>query len=97
MDPLPKNIKQSRVVVYSKDPCPSCVSAKNLLLRKGVSFEVIDTTHNPAMEEEMIRRASPRKTYPQIFIDDQGVGGYADLKKLDEEERLEDLLFPRGR
>jgi len=94
---LPKHPKQSEVLLYSKDYCPYCVAAANLLTQKGVAFEEIDVTHDPKLQEEMFKRAAPRKTVPQIFIAGQAMGGFSDIKKLEDESKLEALLFPSGR
>ena len=97
MSSLSKHPKQAEIVVYSKDYCPYCVAAKNLLTQKGVAFEEVDVTRDEKRYQEMLEKAAPRRTVPQIFIGGQGVGGYDDLKKLDSESKLEGLLFPSGR
>ena len=86
--------KQARVVVYSKDYCPYCVAAMNLLNKKGVQFDVIDVQASEEQYEEMLKKSSPRRTVPQIFINDQGIGGYDEMKQLELEGKLEELLFP---
>lgn len=85
---------QAEIILYSKDYCPYCVAAKNLLTQKGVSFREIDVGVDQAQYEEMLRKAAPRRTVPQIFIDGQGVGGFDDIKKLDQEGKLDALLRP---
>ena len=94
---LPKNPKQSDIVVYTKDYCPYCVAAKNLLTQKGVAFEEIDVSDDEKSLQTMLKKAAPRRTVPQIFIADQAVGGFDDMKKLDTEGKLEGLIFPSGR
>jgi glutaredoxin 3 len=94
---LSKHPKQTEILVYTKDYCPYCVAAKNLLTQKGVSFTEIDVTHDTQKLEEMLKKASPRRTVPQIFIADKGVGGFDDIKALDSKGELEKLLFPNGR
>ncbi len=94
---LPKHPKQSDVIVYSKDYCPYCVAAKNLLTQKGVGYVEIDVGKDQEQYQEMLAKAAPRKTVPQIFIQGQGVGGFDDIKKLDTEGKLETLIFPKGR
>jgi glutaredoxin 3 len=94
---LPKHPKQVNIVVYSKDYCPYCVAAENLLTQKGVAFEEIDVSHDTEKYEEMLKRAAPRRTVPQIFINDVPVGGFDDIKLLDQQGKLESLLFPNGR
>ena len=85
----------SDVVVYSKDWCPYCDRAKELLERKGVAFELIDITADRAHEDEMIKRTG-RYTVPQIFIGDTHVGGSDDLYALDRQGELDALLAAAG-
>lgn len=80
------------VVVYTKDYCPYCVKAKNLLTKKGVAFKEIDITHDTRLQEEMFARAEGRRTVPQIFINDQSIGGCDDLYALDNAGKLDPML-----
>ena len=80
-----------KVVIYSKDICPYCTKAKNLLQRKGVEFEEIKITSDE-LREEMIKKSNGRMTVPQIFIDDYHVGGCDDLYALESEGKLNKLL-----
>lgn len=86
--------KSAEVLVYSKDYCPYCVAAKNLLTQKGAEFTEIDVGKDQARYEEMLKRAAPRRTVPQIFIGGVAVGGFDDMKKLDVEGKLDGMLFP---
>ncbi len=69
------------IEIYSKSWCPYCNKAKALFKSKDLSYTEIDTTHNEALEHEMVER-SQRQTVPQIFIDGRSVGGYDDLAQL---------------
>lgn len=80
------------VVVYTKDYCPYCNSAKALLEEKGVAYQEIDVTHDEEKLKEMLAKADGRTTVPEIFIDDKLVGGYDDLRELDESGELDKLL-----
>jgi thioredoxin reductase (NADPH) len=86
----------ARVVVYSKSWCPYCDRAKALLAAKGVAYEEIDVERDAARLEEMVRKSGGRRTVPQIFIDDQHVGGSDDLHELDRQGKLDPMLG-RGR
>ncbi|MEZ4814502.1 MAG: glutaredoxin 3 [Bdellovibrionota bacterium] len=94
---LPVHPKQASVIVYSKDYCPYCTAAKNLLTQKGVGYTEIDLSKNPELRDDMIQKAGGRTTVPQIFIADQHVGGFDDMKALDEKESLDAILFPNGK
>jgi glutaredoxin 3 len=80
------------VVIYTRDYCFYCESAKELLQRKGVVFTEINVTGNQERRAEMIARANGGRTVPQIFVGDVHVGGSDDLHELDEAGRLDALL-----
>jgi len=80
------------VDIYTIRYCPYCQDAKELLSRKGVSFQEIDATGNRDIRQQMIERANGRSTYPQIFIGATHVGGCDDLYALDEAGGLDPLL-----
>lgn len=81
-----------QVEMYVTRVCPYCIRAKALLKDKGVSWEEHDISTNPALQQEMVNRANGRTTVPQIFINDQHVGGCDDLFALEAEGKLEELL-----
>jgi glutaredoxin 3 len=82
----------ARVVVYSKETCPYCVMAKNLLKQKGVSeIEEIRIDLSPEERDKMIE-ITGRMTVPQIFIGATHVGGFDDLAKLNRSGELDKLL-----
>lgn len=81
----------AKVVIYSTDYCPYCVQAKRLLTSKKVSFDEINVENDPAKKNEMIEKSGGR-TVPQIFINDQPIGGCDELYQLDSEGKLDELL-----
>lgn len=78
----------AKVEVYTTDYCPYCVRAKDLLKRKGIEFE---EKMMSTQEERMalMEKANGRRTVPQIFINDEGIGGYDDLAALDASGELD--------
>lgn len=80
------------VEVYTKRNCVYCDRAKSLLTEKGVSFEEIPVSEDPSRFDEMVDRSGGRRTAPQIFIDDEAIGGYEELRTLNEEGELDELL-----
>jgi glutaredoxin 3 len=80
------------VDIYTIRYCPYCQDAKDLLSRKGVSFQEIDVSGNRDTRKAMIERTGGRSTYPQIFIGATHVGGCDDLYALDEAGKLDPLL-----
>lgn len=81
-----------KIEIYTKFMCPYCTRAARLLSSKGVEFEDIDITLDGPRRVEMIRRANGRTTVPQIFINDQHVGGSDDLAALEAAGKLDSLL-----
>ncbi len=81
-----------QIIIYSKDYCPYCVKAKNLLKQKGQSFAEIDITHDEAQMQAMLAKSNGKKTVPQIFIGDTHVGGFDDMHALDKAGKLDALL-----
>lgn len=81
----------ANVIVYSSAHCPYCVMAKQLLERKGVSYEEIRVDLDPSKREEMMNK-SRQRTVPQIFINNKAIGGYTDLVAIDRAKQLDSLL-----
>ncbi len=79
------------VVIYTKSACPYCDWAKRMLNGKGVSYKEISVTGNSGLLQEMIRR-SGRTTAPEIFIDGRCIGGFDEMKALDDRGELDPLL-----
>lgn len=79
------------VEIYSKEWCPYCAKAKSLLQSKGVDYIEIDVTNDEQREAKMIGR-SQRRTVPQIFIDNESIGGYDDLAQLNAAGELDEML-----
>jgi len=76
-----------QIKIYTKNYCSYCYAAKNLLVKRGLSFEEIALTGNQPAEQEM-RHLTGRTTVPQILINGTPVGGYTDLIELDREGKL---------
>jgi len=79
------------VVIYLTGLCPYCVRAKQLLDRKGVSYEQIRVDLDRAQLRIMLDR-SKRHTVPQIFIGEHHIGGYDDIAALERNDELDGLL-----
>lgn len=82
----------TRITLYTTPYCGYCRAAKALLQKKGVAFSEIDVSEDLTRREEMMSRASGRRTVPQIFIDERHVGGYDELARLEREAELDALL-----
>ena len=67
-----------KVEIYSKSNCSYCVMAMNFFDSKNMHYEVY-SADDPKIFSEMMERNPQARTVPQIFIDDQLIGGYTDL------------------
>ena len=82
----------SKVEIYTWQYCPFCIRAKSLLKKKNINFTEYKIDGDEDARELMIERADGRRTLPQIFIDNEGIGGCDDLYTLENENKLDPLL-----
>jgi glutaredoxin 3 len=80
------------VKVYSTTYCPYCDRAKALLVKRAVPFEEVDVTTDNEKRAWLVKASGGRRTVPQIFIDEQPIGGSDELHALDRSGELEKLL-----
>jgi glutaredoxin 3 len=67
-------------VIWSKDTCPFCDQAKALLTQRGIAFE--ERRIGEGYTREQLLEAVPTaRTVPQIFLNNQHIGGFTELKK----------------
>ena len=78
--------------IYTSPLCGFCTVAKNLLIKKGLNFNEYDILKVPSLEPIMIERANGSKTVPQIFINQQHIGGWEQLLGLDQNGKLDEIL-----
>jgi glutaredoxin len=74
-----------KVVIWSKTPCPYCDQAKALLKSKGIECEERNVTSGNWTKEQLLEVVPNSRTVPQIFINDQLIGGFKELQKYFEE------------
>lgn len=86
----------AKVEIYTTMFCPFCHRAKALLSNKGVDFVEYDVGGSSEARARMRERAGGRHTVPQIFIDDQAVGGSDELADLERSGKLDPLLGLAG-
>jgi glutaredoxin 3 len=87
----PDRIK-ANVEIYTWQACPYCIRAKTLLWWKGVNYTEYKIDGDEAARNAMAQRANGRRSVPQIFINNQHVGGCDDIHQLDTEGQLDSLL-----
>ena len=81
-----------KITMYTGPMCSFCDAAKRLLQRNNLSFKEIDISSKDGLMEEMIKKAKGKRTIPQIFFNEYHVGGYQELRNLEKENKLKDLL-----
>jgi len=80
------------IEIYTWSMCPFCIRAKALLDKKDVDYEEYCIDGDEDARDEMSERANGRRSLPQIFINDQHVGGCDDLYTLNAQGKLDELL-----
>ncbi|MGH7280965.1 MAG: glutaredoxin 3 [Polyangiaceae bacterium] len=79
------------VTVYSTNYCGYCVRAKMLLKKLGVKFEEVDVTNDPDKRDWLVKTTGKR-TVPQIFINEQAIGGFDELAALERQGKLTAMI-----
>jgi glutaredoxin 3 len=82
----------ANVEIYTWQTCPFCIRAKMLLWWKGVNYTEYKIDGDEAARAKMAERANKRRTVPQIFVNNQHIGGCDDLYGLDAKGQLDPLL-----
>jgi glutaredoxin 3 len=81
----------ANIEIYGSSFCRHCIDARDLLQAKGVEYEEYLLDLMPLEKDTMIKRCG-QKSIPQIFINDQHIGGLTDLRELDSSGKLDKLL-----
>lgn len=82
----------ANVIVYTTTVCPYCVRAKQLLQRKNVAYQEVDLSTEPTEVRTELMAKTKHRTVPQIFINDQFIGGFDQLYALERQGKLDELL-----
>ena len=85
----------TKIDLYTGALCPFCSMAKKLLKSKGVEFNEIDVTFKPKLRAEMAAKAG-KSSVPQIWINDEHVGGCDELYALERSGQLDGLIAQGG-
>ena len=80
------------VTVYMGPMCNFCDAAKRLLNRNNIPYKEINIAIEEGKMHEKLSKSNGKKTIPQIFFDNHHVGGYEELRTLEKENKLENLL-----
>ena len=80
------------VTVYMGPRCAFCDAAKRLLIRNSITYKEINIALEEGKMDEMLKKSNGKRTIPQIFFDDYHVGGFEELRALEKENKLLNLL-----
>ena len=83
---------EPNVEVYTWSSCPFCIRAKALLDKKGVKFTEYCIDGDEAARAKMAQRSNGRRSLPQIFINNEHIGGCDDMYALEAQGKLDALL-----
>ena len=80
------------ITIYTGPMCNYCDAAKRLLTRNNATYKEIDIGKVDGAMDEMIKKANGKRTIPQIFFDDQHIGAYDEVRALEKDNKLKELL-----
>ena len=80
------------IIIYTGPLCNFCDAAKRLFSRNNLQYKEIDISSKEGLRDEMIKKANGRKTIPQIFFNEDHIGGYQELRALEKDNKLKDKL-----
>ena len=80
------------ITIYTGPFCNYCEAAKRLLTRNNATYKEIDIGKVEGAMDEMIKKANGKKTIPQIFFDDQHIGGYDEVRALEKANKLKEMI-----
>jgi len=88
-EPMPE------VRIYTSSYCPYCTAAKQLLSSLGAEFEEVRLDQHPELRRTLSEQHNGWRTVPMVFIDDEFLGGFSEIKQLHERGELEPKLHAR--
>jgi glutaredoxin 3 len=80
-----------KITIYTMERCPFCKNAKSLLTQRGLPFEEILLSMQDDAAWESLEKKSGMKTVPVIYANQELIGGYTELKALDDQNQLAPL------
>jgi glutaredoxin 3 len=81
----------SEITVYSTEPCSFCARVKGMLKARGVEFSEVNLSKDPQGRVELASRTG-MMTFPQVLIDGELLGGFAEVQAAIESGRIDELL-----
>ncbi|MDD3594626.1 MAG: glutaredoxin 3 [Candidatus Gastranaerophilales bacterium] len=81
-----------KVKIYTTSTCPYCIKAKKLLDYKNIPYEEININDNYDTAMSALSKTTGYETVPQIFINEEFIGGCDDLYTLEQHKKLDKLV-----
>ena len=82
----------AKVVLYTKSYCPYSKNCKQYLSEKGVEYSEMMIDEDTTLAKEMETKSGGRTDTPQVFVNDHHIGSFDDLKALDSQGKLNEML-----
>jgi glutaredoxin 3 len=79
------------VVIYTTEPCSFCTRVKGILSSHGAQFSEVNLSKDPAGRVELAQRTG-MMTFPQVTVDGELLGGFAEIEAAASDGRLSELL-----
>ena len=80
------------IIMYTGPMCNFCEAAKRLFSRNNIKYKEIDISTKDGLRDEMIEKSNGKRTIPQIFFDEKHIGGYVELRELEKNNQLLDII-----
>jgi glutaredoxin 3 len=80
----------SKITVYTTEPCSFCARVKGILKSRGLDFSEVNLSKDPEGRMELVRRTG-MMSFPQVLVDGELLGGYAETLRAAESGRLDEL------
>jgi glutaredoxin 3 len=80
----------ARIELYTTSWCGYCLRAKALLDERGLPYEEVRVDEDPSFRAKLVELTG-RWTVPQILVDGKPIGGYLELRELDDRGLLDEL------
>jgi glutaredoxin len=72
--------EKMKAIVWSKDNCTFCDQAKALLEQRNIAYEEKRIGHGYT-REDLLEAVPTARTVPQIFVNNNHVGGFTELRQ----------------
>ena len=80
------------IIMYTGPMCNFCDAAKRLFSRNNIKYQEIDISTKDGLIDEMIKKANGKRTIPQIFFNEDHIGGYQELRALEKSGQLKEKI-----